>query len=652
MAIAKMKKLTLLAEQANKEILLQSIQKMQSVEIISLSDIFEEELVKQFEFISRDQQMDQLKELLQDVTHSLSYIKQYVPEPGMISRLKTKREVLSLEELNAHVQNIDVNELIVKTQEKELELIQLSERLKELKEEEQFLRKWSNLKFLPEEVENFRIMHVIVGTLDIEQQGDLTVSLNNLKSAYYEVIYQTSDEVSYLIIIPKADKIAFEEMSSRTSFRKLNYTYDELPEDELKKNLDQQKTIETKQQDIKEEMKSWGAIARDLQLAEEYYYNVHERERAKELIMNSDHLFLLSGWIEEEKVEDLIHSVESDLGEKSVAILTDDIKMSEYDQVPIVLKNNKFVEPFEMITEMFSFPKYNEADPTPFFYPFFIIFFGMMSADAGYGLLLFLVTLYALKTFYLENGMKRMIKFLHQLSYSTIAFGLFFGSFFGFELPFLVMSLQEDVIEIMVLSVAIGLVQLIFGLILNGVIKNRQGQRASGYIDGYAWAMILLGIILWVAGELLLNQAIVANSGLGLVLINVAGILIASMVSSENKLLGLGLGLYNLYGVSGYIGDVVSYTRLMALAVASANIAMAFNMILGFMPLILRVTVGAALFIILHAVNIALAFLGGYVHSARLQYVEFFGKFFEGGGRPLSPLKTLEKYIWLEEKNS
>ena len=130
--------------------------------------------------------------------------------------------------------------------------------------------------------------------------------------------------------------------------------------------------------------------------------------------------------------------------------------------------------------------------------------------------------------------------------------------------------------------------------------------------------------------------------------INIVGILLVSMMSNSNKALGLGLGAYNIYGVTGYIGDVVSYTRLMALAVASANIGMAFNMIVGLLPPIARFTVGLALMLVLHGIKIGLTFLSAYVHSSRLQYVEFFGKFYEGGGRPLSPFKTLEKHIFIK----
>ena len=198
----------------------------------------------------------------------------------------------------------------------------------------------------------------------------------------------------------------------------------------------------------------------------------------------------------------------------------------------------------------------------------------------------------------------------------------------------------------------LGLIQLLYGLVLNGIIKGKQGQRASSYVDGYAWFLMLIGFILWVGGAMLLNMPLLTQIGIGLVVLNAVGILVVSALSNPNKALGIGLGAYNLYGISGYVGDIVSYTRLMALAVASANIAMAFNMIIGFLPPIARFTVGVLIIIALQALNIALTFLSAYVHTSRLQYVEFFGKFFEGGGRPLTPLKMLEKHVWMEDNNN
>ena len=624
---------------------------MQSLEIISLADKDDEDLLKGFTRETSESKTQDLQAKLQDIEYAIDYLDDYVAQPGLIEKLKSKREIFTLSELETHVEGAEIDALIDQVSSKEASINQLDEELKNLRQEEQFLRKWRGLNFMPDEVDQFNLMHVMIGTVDKELAGPLIDSVKESGKVYYDEVYRRSDEVAYLFILPKDEVKALMDSISQYSYRELKYDYDMLPEDALYRNLLEQKDKRDALANIKKEMADWQSVYKDLQLAEEYYHNLSERNKAKNILVGSPHLFLMTGWIEEEKVENLKSNINQDVGESEVVILTDEIKMEEFRDVPIVLKNNKLVQPFEMITEMFSYPQYNEVDPTPLMMPFFMIFFGMMAADLGYGLLLFGVTLFALKAFNIEGSTGNFIKFLHILSYPTMAFGLFFGSFFGTELPFQVLSLQEDVLVIMILSVVIGLVQLLYGLILNGIIKGRQGQRASSYIDGYAWAMMLIGFSLWVGGSMVLDNTLMSQIGIGIVILNAVGILVVSAISTPNTALGIGLGAYNLYGISGYVGDIVSYTRLMALGVASANIGMAFNMIIGFLPVYARFTVGILIIIALHTLNIALTFLSAYVHSSRLQYVEFFGKFFEGGGRPLTPLKTLEKHIWIDEKN-
>lgn len=650
MAIAKMKKLTLLAEHAHKEDVLKRVQEMQSLEVTSLADKDDEDLLKEFIRETPVSKTQDLQGKLQDIEYAIDYLDDYVIQPGLIEKLKSKRDVYTLSELETHVEAANIDTSLDLVSVKEQEINTLGEELKRLKQEEQFLRKWRGLNFMPNEVDRFNLMHIMIGTVDIEHAEPLIDTLKENGKIYYEEVYRRSDEVAYLFILPKDEVETLTDSISQYSFQELNYDYEMLPEDALYRNLLEQKEKRETLADHKKEMEGWKSVYKDLQLAEEYYYNLSERNKAKDILVDSPHLFMLTGWIEEEKVEELKSSINLAVGENDVVILTDEIKMEEYRDVPIVLKNNKLIQPFEMITEMFSYPQYNEVDPTPYMFPFFLIFFGMIGADLGYGLILWVATFGALKYFNIEGSTKRFLKFLYILSYPTMAFGLFFGSFFGIELPIQVLSLQDDVIEIMIISVAIGIFQLVFGLIMNGIIKGRQGQRASSYIDGYAWAMMLVGVVLYVLGSMVWDISLLSQIGIGLALLNVVGILVVSTISSKNKGLGFGLGLYNLYGVSGYIGDIVSYTRLMALGVASANIAMAFNLIIGFLPPLIRFTVGVVLIIALQALNIALAFLSAYVHSSRLQYVEFFGKFFEGGGKPLLPLRTLEKHIWLKKE--
>ena len=157
---------------------------------------------------------------------------------------------------------------------------------------------------------------------------------------------------------------------------------------------------------------------------------------------------------------------------------------------------------------------------------------------------------------------------------------------------------------------------------------------------------------MYVVGGMVLNISWIATIGSSISIIAAIGIVVVTVLTSDNKWGGLASGLYNLYGISGYVADIVSYTRLMALAVSGGSIASAFNMLVGFLPPVARFSAGIILIIALHGLNIFLSFLGAYVHGLRLQFVEFFGKFYEGGGRALKPFKTYEKYIDIKHQKS
>ena len=310
-----------------------------------------------------------------------------------------------------------------------------------------------------------------------------------------------------------------------------------------------------------------------------------------------------------------------------------------------MLKNNKLVKPFESLTEMYSLPKYGELDPTPLLTPFYMVFFGMMVADLGYGLLMLVGTFVLSKKKTLRRSARNFINLFKILSVPVMMWGLIYGSFFGLSLPFHVLSATEDMNSILILSVCFGMIQLLVGLLINGIQLVKKKDYLKSVSESFAWQGILIGAVLLVLGNIVLQNEGLKNAGLILFVISGVLIILIPMITSKSKGKGLVQGMYSFYGITGYIGDLVSYTRLMALGISGGSIAGAFNMLVGFMPPVARFTVGVALIIVLHALNIFLSLLSAYVHGARLQYVEYFGKFFQGGGRKFSPFKPKEKHI-------
>lgn len=650
MAIAKMKQMTLLAEQADKDLLLKAVQELQRLELVDLTTLEESNLLSYYSKEMPTVEKTKYEERLKDIQHALSYLKQYLPQPGFIAKLKKGREEYTLEELEAAISVSQLDAICQEVFKKEKELIALEQQQKSLNEEELFLRKWNPLEFNPNDLAEFKLTAGYVGTI---AAGNVTEFQNALKeqgSNYIEEIFQYKDEAAYLIITAKENDSATESILNQFQFTKFNYPYTLVPKEELKRNLAENKKLQEKEQTLKKELVAFKTKVTQLELGEEYYYNLAQREIGKTLLLNGKSFFLLNGWLEEEQVPELKVLLDTHVGKEHYAVISEEIKMKDYGVVPVVLENNKFVEPFESVTEMYSLPKYDDIDPTPFMMPFYLVFFGMMSADLGYGLILLIGTFLAQKYLNLDKGMAKFIRFFHLLSYGVIVWGVIYGSFFGYDLPFQLLSTTTDVITILLLSVVFGFIQLVYGLVINGAVKWRKQERASSYVDGMAWVGILVGIGLLVLSMMVFDSSLLKTIAYLLIGVNVVGIIVVTMLASEKKGLGAALGLYNLYGITGYVGDLVSYTRLMALGVSGGSIAAAFNMIVEFLPPVAKFTVGILLFVALHSLNIFLTYLSAYVHTARLQYVEFFGKFYEGGGRALNPLKTFEKHIYLKKR--
>ena len=361
---------------------------------------------------------------------------------------------------------------------------------------------------------------------------------------------------------------------------------------------------------------------------------------------------MIRAWVNEEDQELLMNQLQAEHDQALFFSFESPTKEQIMEnKVPTKLRNNRFVSPFEILTGMYSVPKYEEIDPTPWMAPFYLVFFGMMVADLGYGFLTFIGTTLALKYLILPRGTEKFVRLFQILSISIMIWGGIYGSLFGVSLPFQLLVPTEDFMTIFVLSLVFGGIQIYTGLFLAAKEHIKKKDYLSAVSKGFSWQGILTGIFIAAAGSLFLDSPLLTTIGTYLALFCAFLVLLIPMIQSKSKVGGFFSGLYELYGVTGYIGDFVSYSRLMALGISGGSIAMAFNMLVATMPTAARYSVGILLLVALHALNIFLSMLGAYVHAARLQYVEFFGKFYEGGGRPFQTFKTAEKYINVDEKN-
>ena len=653
MAIAKMSKVMLIAPTDKQNDLLDAIQELQSLEVTSLEqakELFTEESIALQE--ADAERLNALQQKFEGIHAAITFVEKNQKQPSLIQKLKTPKEQFTLSELQQEVQKWDTDALVEHVESIRTTLRKKDEELKELREKEALLRKWSVLDFYPKDIFKHPYTKTKMGTIPQATDNAYLEGLKQSELISVHEVYHTREEIGLLVTYPRKAQQAAKEELAKAHFSIVWYAFDEAPSIELEKNLKAQQAVVEAKKKVLEDLQEEKDLLRQLQLSSEVTYNELQKEQAKNELVNGQHVFVLQGWMTQKAAEAVEGQLKEKLGEGEYVFLPLEISEGEYEEVPTVLENNAFLQPFENLTEMYGLPKYGELDPTPFTAPFYLVFFGMMAADLGYGALLWLGTFIMLKFFHFDKGMTRNLKFFHLLSYPVMIWGIVFGSAFGADLPFQPLSLSKDLITIMILSIIFGVIQIMVGLSLGAYSNLKKKAYTDAYTSHLGWLAIITGIILYVLGGMVLNISWIATIGSSIAIIAAVAIVVVTVLTSENKWGGLASGLYNLYGISGYVADVVSYTRLMALAVSGGSIASAFNMLVGFLPPVARFTAGIFLIVALQGLNIFLSFLGAYVHGLRLQFVEFFGKFYDGGGRALKPFKTYEKYVDIKQQKS
>lgn len=412
----------------------------------------------------------------------------------------------------------------------------------------------------------------------------------------------------------------------------------------------------------------------ELRFFEDYYTMKAERYEQLDNLSYSPHTFVLTGYIPEKDSEKLKTSLFEKFGAEV------EFEDAEGEDVPVLLKNNAFAAPTEGVLLSYSAPSRFEIDPTAVMAIFYYIFFGMMFSDAGYGLVMSLACgIVLLKFKNMEAGLKRSIKMFFFCGISTLFWGLMFGSFFGdavsvifntfvrTEAP-LIPGITTPVwfnptvgtgpTTLLMYSFLFGIIHLFAGLILQAVNYIRHGKFADAVYDDLSWILVVTGAVLALLSTDMLS-GMLNGFKLDSVFLTVGGImaaigaviiLIFSGRESKNPLKRLLKGAYNLYGATSYLSDILSYSRLLALGLATGVVAGVFNQLGAMMG---NSVVGIILFVIVfiigHLLNIGINALGAYVHTNRLQFVEFFGKFYTGGGKDFKPYAVNTKHYNIKE---
>ena len=402
--------------------------------------------------------------------------------------------------------------------------------------------------------------------------------------------------------------------------------------------------LESERRGIERRVERFGGNRETLLEASDRVAILLRREEAKSRLVETDKVFLLEGWLPADRCA----ALEKALKPFTCAIETREPTEDEYPQVPVQLKNNKLTRPLNMVTEMYSLPAYGTLDPNPLMAPFFILFYGIMMADMGYGLLMMIASVIISKKYRPKGMSGELFSLLGLCGISTFIMGALTGGFFGdfltqlvaivspgtvFALPKLFDPL-DDLTMILIGSMALGVVQIITGMAISLIEKCKRKKFLDVFFEEITWWIVFLGIAL-----------AVLKKGTAVLYLGCALVLLGPIVQGKGwgKLTGVFGSIYN--HVTGYFGDILSYTRLMALMLAGSVIAQVFNMLAAMPGNVIAFIIISMLG---NAMNFGLNLLGCYVHDLRLQCLEFFNKFYVDGGKPFRPMTLDTEYVDLQ----
>lgn len=643
MAIVDMSKFYLLAFKEKRESLLKELQKFKYVHLVDSENDFSKE---DLSAVSRSEELIDIDDYLNKSKYVIERLEKIEDKKPALEALKEGKKHFTYEEIKNRARKFNFSQIY-----KEISSI-IDEIEKKEAENQEILNKVSEL--LPykaidlplEDLKLTKFSKIYLGTIPQRYKENFEELLKENDSVYFDVLHTDKNYAYYLIICHKSD-----DEDVIDAFRKMGFTLVNFKEKgTINENINSLRERKSQNLDsidtLNKELKNYLKYLDDFKIYYEYQSNEKLKVISSEKFLRTKNLDLIEGYVPSKFLKSFEEAIQLICGDDYYLYKKEADRNSH--EVPIMLKNNKFVGPFEMLTEMYSMPKYNEIDPTPFFAPFYFIFAGIMIGDLGYGLLVFIGSLLALRFFNLDKATKRFMTFFNYLSISAMIFGLVFGSFFGGIIPLpTLINPAEDIMEMLMLSLLLGGVHIFFALGIKAYMDIRDNKPKDAFYDVGLWYMALIGAIGYGLSKAVSMNPIVVKILFYAMIIAMVGIVLTGGRSEKTTLAKFGWGVYALYGISSYIGDFVSYLRLMALVLSGSFIGLAVNMIAGmlFGSSIIGKLFAIVIFLVFQAFNCFLCYLSAYVHTARLTYVEMFNKFYEGGGVPFKKMVEDSKYF-------
>ena len=623
MAIVKMDKFNLLAFDSDRENLLNILQDFNYVHFNDLVLENDEDYLTE---IRATKELAQIDESINKVDYVIKLIEDY--NKNLPEELNTETSEMSIEEVNKKGSNFGFDLIY----EKLRDLVTSREKLVNAKENLSSrvndLSPWKDIDININKLYNSDRFFLETGTISSRFYQSLQEALVE-RGLDGSLVYKISErDGNYYVVAVStlACKEEFEDTLREYGFSKVKIGAEDDVATYLTSLNEKKDEKNTEIEKIDEQIRGLAKYLPDLYVYQSYVRNQRKKEASSENFLKTRQMNIIEGYVPSDMTSAFKADLDKVLGEKYIL----DVKEAEKEDpnVPIILKNNKLIEPYEGVVETYSLPKYSELDPTSIVAIFYTIFTGFMIGDLGYGLLGVIATMLALKLNFLPKDKEKTVKLFLRISISACVFGFIFGSVFGgiIDVPFGWIDTQNDIDTLITMSLIIGGISLFFALGVKGFMAIRDGHPDGLVFDVISWYMAVGGAI-----ALALTKSPIAKY------IMIAGMVMIVLFAGramKSWPARIASGAYELYGITSWIGDFVSFLRLMALVLSGGFVAYSVNLIVKMMAGsgVGGLIGGIIVFVVFQIFNMFLSYLSAYVHSLRLIYVEMFNKFYEGGG--------------------
>lgn len=670
MAVLQMQRVSICALKKDRKTILEKIQAMGIMEINHVVE--NDEDFEKMDTMNARQSFEKKAQLLDQ---ALDVLAVYAPEKSsLLSGLEGKKLIDKDRFQKASDRKEEIvdkgNVLVVRSKE----IAEMKASILKIENQIESLRPWLALD-VPMNYTGTGKVSMLLGTM----AGGLTLEnvyavlaehVPEVEALDVHIISADKDATYLTVFCLKADEGKVEEALRAGGFARPSQVADKVPKN-LKADLEAQiKKLYTRISDMELEIEGYARYREDLRIISDYFRIRAEKYEVLGTLPQSQRTFVISGYVAAKYVS----VMQKEIGGKFDCVM--DVEgLKEEEEPPVIMNNNGFSSSVEGIVASYGLPQKGEFDPTTIMSFFYVFFFGLMLSDAAYGAIMAIACFVLLKKFpRMSQGMHKSIKMFMYCGISTLVWGVLFGGYFGnivdivsskffgttITPPALWFVPLDDPMRLLVFSMLFGVIHLFVGLGIKGYMCLKDGKVMDFFCDVVLWYMLLIGLILMllptdifanIAQTAIVFPPAVDMLSKGLAIAGAVGLLLMSGRSSKNPALRIALGAYDLYNITGWLSDVLSYSRLLALGLATGVIASVINQMGSMMPNNVIGVVGfIAIFIVGHALNLAINLLGAYVHTNRLQFVEFFSKFYEGGGKPFEPFSSDTKYVDVKEE--